>query len=346
MDGEEDDVMYYEVPEDVDDTLPPPEPKPEPKPEPRIEPAPRPEPRLPRSAEILRQQLAASHQRNAELVTSLQESAVRAHGEVARQRQENAELKRNTVEERRLNLESAIATIDAALEEAEASYAKAFNDTDGLAAAKAQRRMGELTARKVEMERSRAELPTKEVLEQQVKQAAEPRTQDERIEVYLQQFQPKTQQWLRQHPEFITNRVKNQSVLDAHKAAVTKELEPESDEYFDFINQRVGVDDTPRDYNIMRQNGDGGRPMKRAQTPVRASAPVRSGSNGVGISVQGMRRVSLTVGEREHATDGTIVWPDRHPQAGEPIGINEMVRRKALIEAGKAGKLRYVTGDA
>jgi len=301
---------------------------------------------LPRGAEILRQQLAANQQRNAELVTSLQESAVRAHSEVARQRQENAELKRHTVEERRLNLESSIATIDAALEEAEANYAKAFDSTDGLAAAKAQRRIGELTARRVEMERTRAELPTKEVLEQQVRQAAEPRTQDERIEAYLQQFQPKTQQWLRHHPEFITNRVKNQSVLDAHKAAVAKELEPESDEYFDFINQRVGVDDIPKDYNTMRQNGDGGRPMKRAQTPVRASAPVRSGSNGAGISVQGMRRVSLTAGEREHATDGTIVWPDRHPQAGEPIGVNEMARRKALIEAGKAGKLRYMTGDA
>jgi hypothetical protein len=50
-----------------------------------------------------------------------------------------------------------------------------------------------------------------------------------------------------------------------------------------------------------------------------------------------MRRVSLTQGEIQNATDGTLQWNYDDPSGknrwkkGDPIGVNEMARRKAAM---------------
>jgi hypothetical protein len=136
--------------------------------------------------------------------------------------------------------------------------------------------------------------------------------------------------------------------LNADKLAVRAGFEPESDEYFEFINKKLNVDADDDGGQQRRQangNGQETQPMKRATTPVRASAPVRGGN---GISTRTMRSVKLTEGEMRQATDGTLAWDRDDPKgrfkAGDPIGVNEMARRKVLIQAGKTS-LRYMTSD-
>lgn len=341
----DDGVLTVEVNEDdLVEGAPPPREEPEdlpirPQPLATGGPAPRSQPR---GADILRQQL----ERSSGLVESLQGANQRAQSELARQRQENAELKRSHTEDQRSTLTNTIASIDAGLEQAEQAYAAAFESGIGADVAKAQRRLTELTTKRQEVERQLGALPSQEELKKQVETATQPRTAEERIEAYISQFSPKSQEWLRAHQDFITDRSRNQRLLDTHKQAVAQNLEPDTDEYFAFLNRRLGVDAEPARRQPTNGGGQEPQPMKRSSTPVRASAPVRGGT---GISVQGTRSVRLNEEEIRNATDGTLAWDYDDPSGknrfkkGDPIGVNEMARRKALIKAGKAGKLRYMS---
>lgn len=358
MDGEDDDtngVMTFEVPEDDLVAGPPPPP-----PDEELEVRPsraaggvtaRAEPKS--GVDILRRQLERTNPkspRDDKLVESLQGANQRAQEELTRTRQENATLRVQTVETRRQVIDSTIQTLDAALEEAESNYARAFESGVGVDVAKAQRRLSELTARKAAAENEKSTLPTAEQVKQQATEAIQPRTQEERVDEYISRFNPASQTWLRSHPDFITDRSKNRLLLNAHDLALKAEIEPESDDYFDFINKKLKLDadDVGGQQPQRRQingNGQETQPMKRASTPVRASAPVRGGN---GISTRTMRSVKLTEGEMRQATDGTLAWDRDDPKgrfkSGDPIGVNEMARRKALIQSGKTS-LRYMTND-
>lgn len=299
------------------------------------------------AAAVLQKQLEEMKrktERTEKLAENLSASQRRATEEVARTRQENSNIKRIALAERRTTIESEIATIDTALEEAEAAYARAFEGGQGVELAKAQRRISELTVRKSESERRKAELPSDEQLAYQER----PKSQDEAIEQYIGQFKPRSQGWLRAHPECVTDRNLNQKVINADKLAIRAGLEPESDEYFDFIDEKMGFGDDdqgeprpePRrqqqETTVRRTQQSEPITTRRANTPVRPSAPVRGGS---GLQVQGMRRVQLTQGEIDSATDGTLQWNYNDPSGknrwkkGDPIGVNEMARRKAAMKS-------------
>jgi hypothetical protein len=351
MDGDEDNVeiMTVDVPEDdIEGGLPVGDPeelqvRPQPAAPQRTAPA---APRQPRGADVLRDQL----NRSTALVESLQGANTRAQSELVNQRRENAELKRTQVEDRRTTLGGTLKSIDVALDEAEKALAAAFESGVGADVAKAQRRMSELTAQRHTYQSQFDLLPSQEQLKEQTEAATLPRTEEEKIEAYIGRFTSRSQEWLRSHPDYITDRAKNQRLLNAHKMAVEAQIEPDTDEYFDYLNKRlVTPQSEPRREAAPINGGQEPQPMKRAQTPVRTSAPVRGG--GSGISVQGTRSVRLTQGEITQATDGTHIWNAPDPtgrnrwRVGDPIGVNEMARRKAAIQSGKAGNLRYMTGE-
>jgi hypothetical protein len=338
--GDEEGVLTVDVPEDdLREPIPQPQQRgPEEKADGGAARTP-PQPRRPAAADALQQQLEdlkRKNERNEKLAETLAASQRRASEEIARTRQENSEVKRQAVQSTRSSIDSEIVTIDSALEEAEAAYARAFEAGQGADLAKAQRRISELTVKKADNERRKAELPSDEQLKQQ--EASRPRTEQEAIDQYIEQFKPRSQAWLREHPECVTDRTKNQRVIEADKLALRAGLEPESDEYFEFIDRRMGyVDGGDTGQRQQRQPEPEQQPMKRASTPMRSAAPVRGG--GAGLQVQGTRRVKLTEGEIQNATDGTLQWNYDDPSGqnrfkkGDPIGVNEMARRKAAMAA-------------
>jgi hypothetical protein len=123
--------------------------------------------------------------------------------------------------------------------------------------------------------------------------------------------------------------------MSAHHAALAKGYRAESDEYFSYLDRQMGYRASRAAEDIRRDN-----PVEDEQTrdrPMR-SAPARGSSGGGGNNSRG---VELTAKEVEYATDGhTIVWnagqTDRRgkrieandPRVGEPIGVEEMARRK------------------
>ena len=66
------------------------------------------------------------------------------------------------------------------------------------------------------------------------------------------------------------------------------------------------------------------------------AAPVsRENGSGNGRNADGRTSIELTGGEVDRATDGSIVWnyndPNGRFKKDDPIGVNEMARRKMLM---------------
>jgi hypothetical protein len=193
-------------------------------------------------------------------------------------------------------------------------------------------------------------------------------TNQEKFDAYVSQFNAASQNWLRKHPECVTDPRLNRKILRVHQEAVEDQgLEAETAEYFDYVDQRMGY--APAEDDVSLDDGGGDQSLRatprpqqrqerqmpqnqrgsdqgaaqytqnRAQSPVMRSAPVRGGDTA--RAVQGGRReITLTAGEITHATDGTIPWREHDApepsMVGEPIGTKEYARRKLLM--GKAGR--------
>ena len=64
---------------------------------------------------------------------------------------------------------------------------------------------------------------------------------DVRFEQAVSRFTARTGAWLRQHPEFVTDPKAQAKVTSAHYAAVADDLKPDTDEYFEYIESRLGL---------------------------------------------------------------------------------------------------------
>lgn len=286
----------------------------------------------------------------------------RASEEVGKARQETAQTRMEAVETARVSLDTAIQENDAALTAAKKEMSQAFSSGDGDAVAEAQARISALTVARHENMRRRDTLPSKEQVAAEAEQTTKPKdpskmTTEERFEAYLTQFAPRSQEWLRKHPEFASDARLNRKLGRAHEDAVDAGHEQNSDDYFDFINEKLGFKEVsdddyfeedgdppprreqrqerrePRERDVqnrrgsIEQNGSdrGARQFtdQRNNRPMR-SAPVRGG--GGGGSGDGRRvSVALTAGEREAATDGTLPW--NHDGPVDPTTGNPRYRK-------------------
>lgn len=116
------------------------------------------------------------------------------------------------------NLENEIST-------AEGEYAKAVNEGDALAQAKALRKLSEATSKKSAATQWQQPQP-------QQQQQPEPAQQQSSVS-------PKMQGWLEENPWYLNDRVMAQAALAVHQDVVRKGVQPESDEYFGIINKRM-----------------------------------------------------------------------------------------------------------
>lgn len=324
----------------------------------------------------LRRQIASlqrkaheSEQKATAAQQQLNEAQRRATEEIRQSREAAATSRRSQVDTARGAIEAMIQEADAAMVEAKAAYRRASESQDYAAAADAQERMMAISNSRQENLRRRDALPSDEQLKTEESAITQPKdpskmTVQERIDNYIGQFNAPTQTWLRKHPECVTDTKLNRKILRLHGEATEDQgLEPESDEYFAFIDSRMGYarvrdedvfadgggDDALRarpqpkprqeEQPRMSQRGTdgGGRQYtpQRAQTSIQRSAPVRGGDTNRTVMGGARREVDLTAGEIQQATDGTIPWrvhdAPEPSMVGEPIGINEYARRKMLM---------------
>ena len=132
-------------------------------------------------------------------------------------------------------------------------------------------------------------------------------------EAYIGKFTQRSQEYLRQHRELVTNENKNKRMIAAHYEAEAEGHKPDSEAYFQFLDNKLGYADAP----------------KKAPSRMPAGAPVSRGSGDIQSGGNG-NVIKLSSGEARAATDGSIVW-NAGANKGEPIGVKEYARRKSLM---------------
>lgn len=302
-------------------------------------------------AKILAQQyqdLKADNERQAEARRVSDRNAAAAvadaRAEADRARHEAHSARADVVESQYDVVATGLAAAQQEATAAESEYAVAFEKGDAPAMAKAQRKMANAEARVVRLDEARADLEIqKKAVERapQRREAAPARQQqdgssDDPVEAYINGRTAPTQKWLRAHPEWITDSRKNTKLSAAHLDAMAEGLKTDTPEYFEHVETFIGLKQNGRDQS--RDNGrdntngrDNGSQKRRTAVPV---APVQQSSGGTN---GGAREVRLTQGEAKAAQDGTLVWNYDDPSGkkqykkGDPIGIQEMARRKESL---------------
>ena len=197
--------------------------------------------------------------------------------EFARRQSEEAEFAKVETQDSNLRVvASAIEQTEAVAQNAERAYADAMQAGDYAAAAKAQRAMAYC-----ESQLSQLSYAKKQLESQLEKRTAEGRVDaplpeirkmappQDPVEALAAQLTPKSAEWLRAHPEAASQVEK---LVAAHSSAVQfKGLTPESPEYFQYVEKKLGIgkkDKAPEAEKVEK-------PVKKAM----ASAPVQSSSS-------------------------------------------------------------------
>ena len=135
-------------------------------------------------------------------------------------------------------------------------------------------------------------------------------------EAYIGKFTQRSQEYLRQHRELVTNENKNKRMIAAHYEAEAEGHKPDSEAYFQFLDNKLGY-------------GAQETPTKKEPSRMPAGAPVSRGNGDIQSGGNG-NVIKLSSGEARAATDGSIVW-NAGANKGEPIGVKEYARRKSLM---------------
>jgi len=260
-----------------------------------------------------------------------------AEAEVARAQREVATVRTEAVERQGESIDSGITAATEAITAAKKEIKSAGEAGNYEALADAQDRLARASARLERLTERKAEVDIRKAeAARPVRDEPRPAPTADPVETALAdmaQSAPRSADWLRTHREFMTDAKKNAKVRAAHFDAVADGIAPESDEYFEFIETRVGLRKAPE------PAADPEKPV--AVKPHARRAPVAPVAAGGGVNGHGGTTVRLSKAQALAATDGTHVWNYDDPtgkgrwKKGEPIGIQEMARRvKAQTEQG------------
>lgn len=131
---------------------------------------------------------------------------------------------------------------------------------------------------------------------------------------------PKSAEWIRSHPELVKDQAGIRSVSAVHDLAVEKhKLIPETDAYFDKIEELLGVGEAPQ----MTQTRQGQRTMGQLRSM--AGAPARAEAPSLRTGQRRGTPVALTARQREHARD--------------VLGMTDEEYAAELVDATSRGKM-------
>lgn len=278
-------------------------------------------------AEIIRRQLAESNA-SIEAEKARREAAERGRGEAearALALQEEARQARQEAAEGQVDiittgLSAAQAEKQAALDEMERAYESGDAKKQALAADK----LSMANAKIMRLEEGKAEAEARK---------SAPRTEPARptdpVEAFAAGRAPRTANWIRANPQFVTDPAKSQQLQRAHFKALGDGVVEGSEEYFQHVEGTLGM----REPHAAQQHQQA--PRRSAAPPV---APVNGGGAAPSLG-NAPTEVRLTQSEALAAQDGTHVWNYDDPtgqkrwRKGDPIGLKEFARRKNLMRA-------------
>ncbi len=229
------------------------------------------------------------------------------------------------------SIETGISAATAAVDAAKKEIKNAGEAGDHSAQAEAYDRLATARAELVQLNRQKTDVEIRKTEAARPRQEAARETerpaQDDPFEAMLSDMRQngagKSADWIRDHRADWADERKNAKIRAAHFDAVAEGIKPESDEYFEFVETKVGIREAPAKTERVEVKTHSRRP------PV---APVAQSGGGMNGGENGTT-VRLTRKQADSATDGTLVWNYPDPtgknrwKVGDPIGVQEMARR-------------------
>lgn len=216
-------------------------------------------------------------------------------------------------------LDNAIELSKSNIANAEAAMRNAAATQDWDTFSKAQRAISENSARQAQLE------STKQQLESAPPQVQKYEPSDP-VEAQIANFSPKTQEWLRKHRDDIFSDQERQiDAQAAHRLAVRRGIQPDSDEYFAAIDEQMGYSSMNGSMKIPPLP-----PRSHQQTPAVAAAPPARTTFGQGQQ-RNPNRVALTKQQREAALQMFSDKPEAEALALYARGILEINQGKTNL---------------
>lgn len=188
---------------------------------------------------------------------------------------------------------NAIETVKGRKESLKAAYAEAMNAQDYARAAEIQSDLN-MNAQQLS-ELKKGEKAMKERLEAAEKEPPAHVPQGDLVDQLAAQVSPRSAAWMRDSREHLKGEREIRKMFRAHEDAVDDGLTPDSDEYFEYIEQRLGI---RRNMDEQDTKTSAESPMSAAAAPKRAvqpsPAPVSRGSSRPNV-------MRLTAAEAETA---------------------------------------------
>ncbi len=205
------------------------------------------------------------------------ERARQAEGEAARLRGEVHHSQVTAHQAQLAMVDRALQAEVAAIEGAKRDYAAAMQEGDYARAADAQAAMAEAAARKASIGAHKANL---EARGEPAAPQAPPAAPDDSFEGKLARYTPRTQAFIRQHPEVLTDERTRLKAEGLHSMALSEGYVPDTDAYFHYMEQNLG-----------------GKPADKGANPGRtgfAAPPARRGMMGAGRASDSMTVADMT----------------------------------------------------
>ena len=242
--------------------------------------------------------------------------------------------------------EHEIAAVDAGLssakteaDAAEAAIAVSMQEGNWTEVAKQQRRLARAEAESVRLNEAKVDLETTKIAPRPAPQVETRQQEVDPTEAFIASRDTATQAWLRDHADDAkilatnSNPRRAAKINAAHSDAISEGLQEGSKDYFDHVEKFLGM--KKEEPKVEKPNGE---VQVKAHTRKASSAPVAPINGSGGVS-EGGTEVRLSKGEVAAATDGSLVWNYPDPtgknrfKKGDPIGVEEMARRKAKMTA-------------
>lgn len=207
-------------------------------------------------------------------------------------------------------ISGAIATNKAGLTAAKDRLVAAWNAGEFEKAAEIQAEMAEIAASLKLLERDKvaADAAAKAPQEKESVKSA-PAAPGNPHEDYINQFSPRSQTWLRKHPECVSDKALNQRMIGMHNVLCSEGYIPDTDAYFAAMDERMGFAQK-REPDQADDDGDDGEDVAVRSAPpaaptrttpatsprrmeVRLTAAERAAAEGMGMTLQAYAKAKL-----------------------------------------------------
>lgn len=188
--------------------------------------------------EDLKKQLAALEAKSAAEAKARTEAEQRAQAAEGKYVQAQAD----TLNSRFQAVLTAINATQKAADGLEQQMEAALNEGDNARVVKIQREMAKAETRLAQLEEGKAAFESE--FERLKAEAAKPKPEPKApeadpVETYIGKFTPESQAYLREHRDYVTNKDLNAKLIRGHHAALGSGLEPDTKEYFDYLDSHM-----------------------------------------------------------------------------------------------------------